>query len=239
LLSGTPDQIINLLGSTENGLFSRFLFYNFKGKLSWKNVFTEDSIHSTFSHYMENELPEFTKSIYSACQKHNGIIFEYTEAQKNRFNQMFESWLLESDHLLGEESHATVKRLGLIHFRIAMILSTARNHDRLISTEKITCLDIDFEIAISIIECLRMHAFKIISTLKNGQNKNKVFSNGQQNAYYMYLPQQFDKAKADEKARGLKLNLKTAERYLDIFLKAGILERPKHGHYQKTSHTGA
>ena len=39
LLSGTPDQIPKLIQGVDNGLFSRFAFYNYKSSFRWKNVF--------------------------------------------------------------------------------------------------------------------------------------------------------------------------------------------------------
>ena len=41
LLSGTPRQILALVPDTENGLFSRFIFYYMNIRLEWKNVFAE------------------------------------------------------------------------------------------------------------------------------------------------------------------------------------------------------
>jgi hypothetical protein len=38
VLSGTPDQIYKLIGSPSNGLYSRFIFFSFKGKSQWEDV---------------------------------------------------------------------------------------------------------------------------------------------------------------------------------------------------------
>jgi hypothetical protein len=37
-LSGTPNQVTGLIASSEDGLFSRFLFYAFKVEQRWKDV---------------------------------------------------------------------------------------------------------------------------------------------------------------------------------------------------------
>lgn len=37
-LTGTPNQVTGLIASSEDGLFSRFLFYAFKVELRWKDV---------------------------------------------------------------------------------------------------------------------------------------------------------------------------------------------------------
>ena len=43
ILTGTPNQITNLIPDAENGLFSRFMFYFVDIKNSWKNVFDKKS----------------------------------------------------------------------------------------------------------------------------------------------------------------------------------------------------
>ena len=37
LLTGTPEQVVSLIQSTENGLFSRFLFYLMNDESVWKS----------------------------------------------------------------------------------------------------------------------------------------------------------------------------------------------------------
>ena len=39
VLSGTPQQIFNLIPDTENGLFSRFIFYTMPTELVWHDMF--------------------------------------------------------------------------------------------------------------------------------------------------------------------------------------------------------
>ena len=41
VLSGTPQQVVNLMSSVENGLFSRFLFYYLDKKTEWIDVLDE------------------------------------------------------------------------------------------------------------------------------------------------------------------------------------------------------
>ncbi|MBR1576245.1 MAG: DUF3987 domain-containing protein, partial [Bacteroidales bacterium] len=41
VLSGTPRQIQNLITDTENGLFSRFVFYRLPTRVTWHNVFAK------------------------------------------------------------------------------------------------------------------------------------------------------------------------------------------------------
>lgn len=235
LLSGTQDQIKSLLGSTENGLFSRFLFYHFKGDVAWKNVFKNDR-DAVFLDFMESQLPSSVRFLFEACKRLLKLEFEFTVLQQYKFNAIFESWLLESEYLLGEGCIATIKRLGLSHFRIAMILTTIRRIREIESIDKLICSEEDFNTALLIVDSLKLHAFKIISEMKHAGRQNyHAFSNGQQKAFYLYLPKEFTKGTAESKAKALKVNLKTAEKYLTDYVDLGFLQRVRHGEYIKTS----
>lgn len=235
VLSGTPDQVKSLLGTTENGLFSRFSFYHFKGVNRWKDVFAGDSNSPVFQDYMEFVLPGSISLLFDKCSKLEKLEFELAQSQQSKFNSNFTQWLLESEYMLGDGCNATIRRLGLIQFRMAMILSAVRNLDSLESKEKLICNDEDFDTAMLIVNSLKLHAFKIISEMKGGNKGYEGFKNGQQKAYYLYLPNEFTREEADRLATELKLNLKTADKYLGIYVTAGLLERPRHGEYIKTS----
>lgn len=235
LLSGTPDQVKALLGSTENGLFSRFSFYHFKGVNRWKDVFTGDSNSPLFRDYTEFVLPASTSLLYEKCNRIEQLEFELTSYQQSKFHSNFTQWLLESEYMLGDGCNATIRRLGLIQFRIAMILTTVRNLNDLESKQRLVCGDEDFDTAMLIVNSLKLHACKIIGEMKGGNKGYEGFSNGAQKAYYLYLPSEFTREMANTMAEEIKLNLKTADKYLGKYVSAGLLERPEHGVYVKTS----
>lgn len=235
LLSGTPAQVDSLFGDTENGLTSRFLFYQFKSEVYWKDVFKDEGNNSVFLDYMNHRLPETTRFLYGRCKEIEKCVFEFTSLQQRKFHNIFEYWLLESEELLGNSCVATIKRLGLFHFRIAMILTAIRQMDQLKSDTIIICKDEDFETAMSMVECLKLHSFKVISKLKKSNNKKKFFSNNQQMAYFLYLKKTFTRSIADAMAKTMKLNLKTSEKYLNDYISKGLLQRISHGEYAKTA----
>ena len=41
ILSGTPEQVFNLIPSAENGLFSRFIFYVMPTEIVWHDMFDD------------------------------------------------------------------------------------------------------------------------------------------------------------------------------------------------------
>lgn len=234
VLSGTPDQVRSLLQSTENGFFSRILFYDFKSKLEFRDPFDNDN-DTVFLNYMESRLPQRIKALYERCNSLERVEFTITQDQRCQFNASFKQWLLESEYMIGTDSVPTIIRLAVITFRIAMILTAVRSLDTLTDKEVLICKDEDFASSLQIVDCLRMHAFKLIAGMKRANRGFKGFSNDQQRTYYLYLPNQFSRREADERAKAIRLNPKTAEKYLEDYRNSGLLEHVKHGEYKKTN----
>jgi hypothetical protein len=233
LLSGTPSQVGSLLGSTENGLFSRFLFYQFKTRTEWKNVFDNEN-EEIFNNYVRRRLPEAVLSINLKCKALTEVQFGLSANQQREFYASFEQWLLESEYLLGEACIPTLKRLGLFQFRIAMILTATRSIDDIHSGVRLICSDDDFKTSMAIVECLKLHAFRIIAGMTKREDVRRVFSNEIQSLYFMSLPKRFSRAEADERARAQGIKLKTSEKYLTKYVEMKLLKRIEHGEYEKT-----
>lgn len=232
-LSGTPNQVRELLQSAENGFFSRILFYDFKSSVKWKDPFAEHN-DAVFVDFMEARLPQTIRVMYDKCNALQRVEFSLSSHQQHRFNVEFNQWLLESEYMIGDESIPTIKRLGVILFRIAMILTTIRNLEILTDGQQMVCSDADFETSLQIVDSLRLHAFKLISGMKRTRRGFKGFSNDQQKNYYLYLPTEFTRREADSRAKAIRLNAKTAEKYLEDYRNSGLLEHIKHGEYRKT-----
>jgi hypothetical protein len=124
-LGGTPNQVHRLMPNLENGLFSRFLFYAFEDHSDFKNPF----ISHCPVNYAEF-LTEKGKQIFGLYRQLNKLAqpiqFKLTEEQGNKFTVLFSEMLSRNQLLIGRDFNANIKRLGLITFRIAMILSALR-----------------------------------------------------------------------------------------------------------------
>ena len=124
LLTGTPRQILNLISDAENGLFSRFAFYYLDTKLVWNNVFA-NSGNETLEDYFQTLGREY-QDFFNILKECKDITFYFTAEQEADFNATFDQWQQEYVEACGEEFVATVRRLGVIMFRIAMCLSALR-----------------------------------------------------------------------------------------------------------------
>ena len=145
LLTGTPRQILNLITDAENGLFSRFAFYFLNTKLVWNNVFANSS-DGTLEEYFQKKGKEY-KDFHEILSSADDTTFYFTDEQEQDFNNTFTRWQLEYADTCGEEFIATVRRLGVILFRIAMCLSTLRMMEDADFSGYLQCLDQDYSTA--------------------------------------------------------------------------------------------
>lgn len=168
MLTGTPRQIVNLVPDAENGLFSRFIFYMIDRNTEWHDVFSDDEmvIDDVIQHLGEEYLP-----VYHALRQRTNcpIAFHLTAAQKKRFNRFFNDMQSEQASVIGDDMVASVRRLGLVCFRIAMVLTVLRSVDgdaaEWEDLARIDCDDRDFDTAMQIVNVLIGHTAMVYSTL--------------------------------------------------------------------------
>ena len=120
ILSGTPNQVIKLIPSVEDGLFSRFLFYFFDVQIDWRDV-SSDGTGEDYDGYFEEQAKEVTQMI-EFLEKHPTKI-NLTKAQWAILNATFREFLMSTNEAFGTGALSIVKRLGLILFRLAMMFS--------------------------------------------------------------------------------------------------------------------
>lgn len=235
VLSGTPRQIASLIPDTENGLFSRFIFYYVDFKLTWLNVFAsgnETSIDEVFD--------GIGSRILDLYQNLNNteVRFSLTSRQKEAFNSYFQNAQLHYHNKLGDDFIASVRRMGLITYRIAMVLSVIRMIDENDFPALLYCHDGDFECAIIISRTLLQHTERVYTELSNhdlcrpaGQGQNR------RSQLLDLLPDEFGTATAQELAAKLNIPRRTVERYLAEWNKEGILTKVAFGQYLKNNLT--
>lgn len=256
-LTGTPGQVSNLIPSPENGLFSRFLFMKVDIPAKWHNVFSKAKrtideemeaigkrvfgIHQRLAAY-KNEAPK------AGTSGSKGIQFELTDAQGERFNEYFDNLVEEYKNMLGRDFVASIYRLGLSTFRIAMVLSIARQEvavqDPVSFTggtpsipSTIICLDEDLESAITIAETLLQHAARIFSTLMPGKEEDGIMGirlSPKSERLFECLPNKFNRQAVLATGKKLGIPQRTAEKYVGEYVnKHGLCKRTGNGEYEK------
>ena len=241
VLSGTPQQILNLIPDAENGLFSRFIFYVMPTQLVWHDMFvTKDN--TTADEKFERIGRDFCTLLKKLPD--GPIQFTLSSAQGVQFNDFFRDTQSRYAAIFGEEIVATVRRLGLIMFRIAMILTVLRHIEevptkRKKSLKKMVCTDVDYDTALAVIQVLLQHSAAVFQTLPRRTDHaaalkgRRQLSDAVRQKFLAALPDTFDRPTYIQVAASLNIIERTAERYVSDLCKSGHLTHPANGQYQK------
>ncbi|MCU4158257.1 DUF3987 domain-containing protein [Carboxylicivirga sp. A043] len=231
VLSGTPKQVSRMITDSENGLFSRFLFYGFEHEGNFKNPFemTSQVDYKTFFEEKGSLIYELHKTL---AARQNPIQFELTREQQSKFTEHFNTLLNNSRKELSSDFEASIKRLGLIAFRIAMILSIMRYVGETSIPQILICNDEDFYSALSIVTTGENHAANVFVNLLKGKEKRS----DKKSQFYDALPSEFTSKDASAISEKLKIPKRTETRYLGD---SNFFERISQGVYRKLESTVA
>jgi len=230
LLSGTPKQVSSLIPSAENGLFSRFMFYFMNVHPVWKDVFAENSTLGLDNHF--DELSKEYFALYTFLEEQEEVHFQLTANQKLKFNQFFSEIQSKYLGLMGNDYMATVRRLGLIAFRISMIFSVLRIIDSKTYKKELLCNDVDFENAIELVKVLIQHSSKVFSELPDERLSSDRST--RKTKFFEALPAEFNRQGYLEVARSLSIPDRTVERYITDLCNTGLITRLKQDAYELT-----
>lgn len=225
-LSGTPSQVQSLIGSAEDGLFSRFIFYTFKVKSEWRDVspkFGRINLTKHFENLSDQVLLmiEFLEQFPSE--------FQLTERHWQIIDDHFKVWLQEVSVFVSQEAGSTVKRLGLILFRLAMVLTALRKFENGDTSRLITCEDIDFDTAFQLAEVFNHHALFMFSRLP----KSESITDKKIKQFFDVLPKSFKRKEAVAIGKKIKVLERTVDKYLATLINGALLTQPEYGQYQK------
>ena len=230
LLSGTPKQVSTLIPSAENGLFSRFIFYFMNVRPVWNDVFANSSDQTLDSYF--NHLGMQFFDLYKHLEfQAEPIRFCLTLAQQQAFNAYFSQTQNQYLCLYGANYLATVRRLGLITFRMAMILTALRIMDDGNICSPLVCRDNDFNTALSMVKILVQHAAQVFQQLPSEAIATAPKNQKQQ--FLDELPQEFCRKDYLTVAHKLGIPDKTAEKHIKRFATSGLINHYAHDKYKK------
>jgi hypothetical protein len=227
LLSGTPKQITTLIPNAENGLFSRFMFYVMNMKLIWKDVFASKTENGLDVHF--EKLGNDFFSLYQTLQANPDVHFSLTPSQQLQFNQFFEKMQTLYVNIQEEEIISSVRRLGLIAYRIMMIFSALRIMEDGEITQNLICNDTDFQNTLDMITILVKHSSYVYSQIAQETYKPKPKHKKEQ--FLENLPYHFNRQTYVATALSLGITDKSAQRYIKEFKDADIIQYDGHDQY--------
>lgn len=244
-LAGTPEQVRRLIPDAENGLMSRFCFYIIRFKRGIRNVFATSDISQSkntmfrmlgdkFFHLQE----EF---LNSGC---------YSFSLPLDLQQQFIEYLSRVNEECCDEvdnkMQGVVRRMGLIAYRIMMVLTAVRQlgngYDVQTSQDgiiRLVCHESDYRAAMSICDTLLYHAVFIYRNLSGNQSKQtasilqETGVAARRNTLYNMLPETFTKKDYDAAVFALGENGSTAAKWIEAFIRSGKLCRIEQGKYRK------
>ena len=228
-LSGTPDQVFGLIPSPEDGLFSRFLFYVFSTDMDWRDVSADEEKFDLIAFYQElsKEVLEMVEWLAGHPTK-----VKLRKVQWEFLNNFFRKLLKEISTFNDLEASSLVKRLGVILFRILMILTSIRKFENKDLAENVFCSESDFIIGIKMIEVFWAHGMFMFEHLPKQKRKpfQKVKNPKQQ--FFDQLPKEFSRQDAVEIGKRFHLSRATVDRLLKKY-KQGYIKQLEYGVFSK------
>jgi hypothetical protein len=145
-LSPKTYETASLIPNAENGLFSHFIFYFMDIKPVWKDVFANSGDQTRDLYF--KDLGEYFHCFHNQLKQCQEMRFCLTTSQQQAFNAYFVQAQIQFLALYSDDYIATVRRLGLITFRIAMILTVLRLMQNQEFATLLICSDTDFNTAL-------------------------------------------------------------------------------------------
>jgi hypothetical protein len=224
-IGGTQDQVQNLFRSTENGLFSRFLFYKFNSTSTWKDV-SPDEVNTNYTKEFQKYSNDLN-TIINEYSKFGELKIQLSNNQWEKLNKYGESIHDEYRIKLGDKILPSIKRLGINLYRLCMLLTILRNYDNKTLSCTMKCNNLDFNIAISLIGVYLYHTITVFESLPNVDIAKETI-------LLEWLPKSFTKKEAIKIIKSKKL---ISDRTIASFLSKNIamnkLTKEKHGNYTK------
>ncbi|MEM1126752.1 MAG: DUF3987 domain-containing protein [Bacteroidota bacterium] len=236
VLTGTPDQIVQLIRSTENGLFSRYCYLYLGGVSLWRSP--RPTERAARLREAVEALKGSVVELYRAlARRSTSLQVVLTDSQWGRVDEAFQGLhdRMAKDpkrrHLL-----SIVRRQGVVAFRLCMILAVARAWTTasvdLETSESISPTNDDLEAALLISSTCLTHGLALAHSLPERSPQLQVTS---EDLFLARLPDAFATREAVDIGERMTLSRRTVEQRLGRYVEDGHLSRPKKGHYRKAA----
>ncbi len=244
-LAGTPEQVHRLIPDAENGLMSRFCFYIIRFKRGIRNVFATSDI-SQSKNTMFRMLGDKFFHLQEEFLNRGCYSFSLPLDLQQQFIEYLSRVNEECCDEVDNRMQGVVRRMGLIAYRIMMVLTAVRQlgngYDVQMSQDgiiRLVCHEADYRAAMSICDTLLYHAVFIYRNLSGNQSKQtasilqETGVAARRNTLYNMLPETFTKKDYDAAVLALGENGSTAAKWIEAFIRSGKLCRIEQGKYRK------
>ncbi|RYX97962.1 DUF3987 domain-containing protein, partial [bacterium] len=203
----------------------------------WRNVFSVSNKDNNISALSE-DISDVMSAIYFDRLEGTRKVFKWTDEQAKELDSFFAKLLDVSTNCYGSGINSVVYRLGLMASRLGAIIMYLRLFwNEIINSVEIgkviTADDETFRLVKHIIQVQLEHSKYVFTQLP--KSMDKTFSeNGNRETFFNLLPNKFSRKQAVEVfAPKVFVKTRTADGYLQEFLKSGKLKKDVEGNYAK------
>lgn len=219
-ITGTPNQMDSLITSIQDGLFSRFMFYSFTSEPIWNATYTLKITNSK-----KEIFSNFSAILCDKFKSNQKQIFYMTEKQGNELDKRFSDVLKHNTTNYCSSVSGITFRLGLMSFKIAMVLSALRSNE-----SEINCSDEDFDTAMCLVEKVYMpHSINMLNKFDKTNATLTVVE--QKLLEWMPVDQNFKRSEISEEASKLEISDRTLSDILKKFINLKQIKKIKNGLY--------
>ena len=170
-MTGTPMQLVSLVHNTEDGLFSRFVFYQVQPQYVWRPANGAEDTPDLRKYF--TELGKEVLHMHEMMKgRRTDVIL--TPEQWRRHTAFFDRKLQEVVAEGGERMASSVMRMGLITVRMAAVMTALRKaEDELWAMDDRYCQDEDLDAALAMAAVLLEHALLLSSSLPAHEERVK------------------------------------------------------------------
>jgi hypothetical protein len=229
LLSGTPDQVPSLIKSPEDGLASRFIFYIYKRPIRWIDPTPCEDCPDLEELFLRKA--ELVAEIRTKLED-TKFTFSLSSEQFSMLNKQFEHEVEQIKNFEGEDAMSALARLGLICYRVAMVLSILRHNEKGLTNTKINCTEEDFKTSLYLASVFFDHAMVLYPILPQARYSNML---PRMRKLFSLLPagEEFSRKVAVEVGETIGISERAVGDYLLKFAELKLIIRLKTGIYKK------
>lgn len=240
-VSGTPGTFSEVIGDTEDGLFSRFAFYRFEGEPEWKSQF--GGVRETSLDQAVDRAAETLEKMYRRLEARadNPLYVTFTEEAKRVVDDaasfVMEHWKSEG---VRPELYSSLKRAALRAVRIGAIMRLLQHCEQGNSLAHPKSIEVgreSIEIGLRLSFTYLTHALRIASQF--GSKNDRSSLNRKQRRYLDALPKgEFKTSEAKSIAEEVGVSKRTAQRWLNRWDEdTRLIEKVKQGVWQRVQDT--
>ena len=245
VLAGTPGQVRNLIQDSENGLFSRFMFFNVKFERNIRNVFVVTDSRKSKTEVFRR-LGEQYKELSGKIQRETSAYeVSIPSLLHGHFMDHYNQLNNECCEAIGNRMQGVVRRNGLMAFRIMMVLTIVRH----LTDEcyhpmpegqplRLECTDKDYHTSLTIAGTLLYHSAYMFRQLEKPSSPASASNrNDRKEILYKMLPDSFTKQEYLSVVRQLEYSESTCNKWIDRYIEENRLRHCGHSKYEKVQKT--